>query len=389
MKTVCIAWMMGCALMCSRAVAFDDAADVERAKAQIVRAALARITPSIVTIETVGGAQPVRQRRPGGPMVEESFKLGEGPTTGLILTRDGLIITSSFNFIRDPSIITVTLSDGRRLVAKLVGRDLIRRLALLKVDANGLPAPRWASLQEIDVGQYAIACGRGLSGPSPFVSLGIISAMARRNGNSVKTDTKVSPINSGGPRHDIEGRVLGVLVPMAGADGDLAGAQWYDSGIGFAIYKSKIDAVLNRLVAGETIEPGKIGVVLEPDEPSLLPLLDKLLPPNKGVKIGGIAKNSPASHAHLESGDKIIALDGQPTGDLLELQRRLSDRAAGETITLTIRRRWQTIEAKIKLASDKEISAAMQQGKPRDNAPAQKNENDDPAKEPTTQPSRN
>lgn len=331
-----------------------DPYDFERARARVVRAAVAAVEPSLVTIETIGGAQPVREMGPRG-VVEESFRIAEGPTTGVVLSADGYIITSSFNFAREPSIITATLSDGRQLVARLVARDHIRRLALVKVDATGLTPPEWAPVGEVQVGQYAIACGRGLGGGT-FVSLGIVSAPGRRNGNAVQTDAKVSPVNYGGPLVDIEGRVIGILVPMAGSGGALAGAEWYDGGIGFAIYKHRLDQVYDRLAAGEDIEQGKIGVILEADDAeSLIPLLDKILPPTRGVRIQQVARFSPAERARLREGDKITAIDGQPTGDLMEIQRRLSDRAAGEQITLSIKRRWRAFDVTLTLARAADI----------------------------------
>lgn len=339
--------------------AADDPLAIERAKSAVIRAAVERAAPAIVTIETIGGAQPITQSGQHGA-VEASFRLADGPTTGLVLSSDGYIITSSINFAREPSIITVTLHDGRRLVAKLLGRDHIRRLALIKVDAKDLPVPRWLRTSELSIGQYAIACGRALGGTHPSISLGIVSALGRRNGNAVQTDAKVSPINYGGPLLDIEGHVMGILVPMAGSGGALAGAEWYDSGIGFAIYREKIDHVLDRLAAGESIEQGKIGVVLGEDEPSLIPLLDKLIPPVKGVKIKEVAKHSPASRVRLREGDKILAIDGAPTGDLPELQRRLSDRAAGEEITITIKRRWRTFDVTVRLVRGEEIGRKLE-----------------------------
>lgn len=330
--------------------------------AAVVRAGLAAIEPSIVVIETIGGAQPIRRDTPRGPM-EESFRLAEGPTTGVIISEDGYILSSSFNFARDPSVITVTLHDGRRLVAQLVARDHIRRLALVKVDARALPMPVWAPRDDLRVGQYAIACGKGMShsamGPSlrqTFASVGIVSAVDRRNGNAVQTDAKVSPTSYGGPLIDLDGRIIGILVPMAGGGGALAGAEWYDGGIGFAVYKDRIDAVFERLAAGQNIEPGKIGVVLEPDDvDDALDFLDKLLPKSRGVKIARIANPSPAQRAELREGDKIVALDSKPTGDLAELQRRLSDRAAGETVVLTIKRRFQRIDVPVELARNEDI----------------------------------
>ena len=324
----------------------------DRARAQAVRRAVETISPSLVTIETLGGAQPVQDMGPMG-VLEESFKVAEGPTTGVVLSTDGVILASSFNFAREPAVITVILADGRRMVAKLLGRDLIRRLALVKVEATDLKPAAWLQRGDLHVGQYAIACGRGLGGDTPHVSLGIVSALARRNGNAVQTDAKLSPVNYGGPLVDLEGRIIGLIVPMAGAGGALAGAEWYDSGIGFAVYRDKIDLVLEKLTAGQTIEPGKIGVLLGETESedivTPLPWLDKVLR-RAGAQIVKVAPKSPAAQAELQAGDRITALDGQTCGDLLDLQRRLSDRAAGEEVTLTIKRRWRAFDVKIRLA---------------------------------------
>ncbi|MCZ6697315.1 MAG: PDZ domain-containing protein [Planctomycetota bacterium] len=372
----------------------SDPLEFERARASVIRGAVAAVETSIVTIETIGGAQPLatsptdspgpRRRPRPSRVVSERFRIAEGPTTGLIVSPDGLILTSSFNFARDPAVITVTLADGSRHVGTRLGVDYIRRLALVRIDASNLRTCGWVPHEELRVGQYAIACGRGLDAVRAAPTFGIVSALGRRNGNAVQTDAKTSPVNYGGPLIDIEGRVMGLIVPMAGAGGALAGAAWYDSGIGFAVPKDKIDFVFDRLVAGEIIEPGKIGVLLEPDEPSPVPFLDDLFDWSKGVKIREVARTSPAARAKLRSGDRILALDGRPISDLPELQRRLSDRAAGEDVTLTIKRRWRkSFDVEITLARSGDIAGLG------DEPPPVSTEADTPEKEgefPTTQP---
>lgn len=334
-----------------------DVLSFDAARARVVRRAVAVISPATVTIETVGGAQPLREgtRSP----VEESFRMADGPATGIILSPDGLILTSSFNFARAPTVITVLLSDGRRFVAHLLARDHIRRLALLRIDAEDLPVAEWAGAADLRVGQYAIACGRGLGGARPFVSVGIISAVGRRNGLAIQTDARTSPISYGGPLIDVDGRVLGVIVPMAGAGGGaLAGAHWYDSGIGFAVGRAQVDTVLKRLRAGEDIEPGKIGVVLAPvEEEGLDDWLWDIFPRARGVRIVTIADPSPAKRAALEVGDVILALDGAGVSDIADLQRKLSDRAAGESVTLSVKRRWRSFEVKVELARVADLGA--------------------------------
>lgn len=366
--------------------AIDDIRKFEAARARIVRSAVDAALPCIVTIETVGGAQPLLEgaTRP----TEASFRMADGPTTGIILTSDGLILSSTFNFARDPSIITVRLSDGRRLVATLLARDHIRRVALLRVEAEELPTANWAEADEIMVGQYAIACGMGLGEARPFASLGIVSAVNRRNGLAIQTDAKTSPVNYGGPLIDLEGRVLGLLVPMAGAGGGaLAGVHWYDSGIGFAVTGDRIAAVVERLRRGENIEPGKIGVLLAEQEPGVLnELFEDLFPRSRGVRIAAIADPSPAKRADIQTDDVITALDGHPIGDIADLQRKLSDRAAGETVTLSIKRRWRSFEVSVVLARSSDLGPidaprVQPEPVPDDNIPPS-----DEAPAPATQP---
>lgn len=362
----------------------DYARGFEEAKASVVRSAVAAVSPSIVTIETVGGAQPMRAG-PRGP-VAESFRVADGPSTGVILSEDGLILASSFNFARDPSVITVRLADGRRLVATLLARDQIRRLALLRVEDRGLHPVQWAKRDEMRVGQYAIACGQGLGAVQPFVSLGIVSALGRRNGLAIQTDAKTSPINYGGPLIDMDGHVLGLIVPMAGSGGGaLAGVDWYDSGIGFAIPFDRIDDVLQRLRQGEDIEPGKIGIVLGPQETSPLDdLLDEVLPQSRGARITAVGDPSPAQEAGLKPDDLIVELDGHPISDLNALLRCLSDRAAGERVTLSVKRRWRKFDRTIKLAKASEIGNI---NNPVPEPPAVPDEDSHPT--PSTQPDSN
>lgn len=122
--------------------------------ADAFRRAAGKVAASVVTIETVGGAQPADGQRRG-----PSFVVADGPATGLVWSADGLILTSSFNFVRDPSVISVVLPDGRRFVAELLARDEIRRLAMLKIAADRLSVPQWAPLDDMKPGPSAWAAG--------------------------------------------------------------------------------------------------------------------------------------------------------------------------------------------------------------------------------------
>ncbi|MEQ9379958.1 MAG: S1C family serine protease, partial [Pirellulales bacterium] len=211
---------------------------------QAMQAAVERVAPTVVRIETVGGLDRVGQ-----------VLVGTGPTTGLIVTPDGYIVSSAFNFAQKPASIVVTLPDGSRAPAALVATDHSRMITLLKVDVDEtLPTPEAVPADAINIGQWAIAVGRTFPGDLPNMSVGIISAENRIWNKALQTDAKVSPSNYGGPLVDVFGRVLGMLVPLSptGTE-ESAGVEWYDSGIGFAIPLEHIEEILPRLQAGEDL----------------------------------------------------------------------------------------------------------------------------------------
>src|SRR5690348_5403660 len=167
------------------------AADLDALQEKAIKAAVQRVAPCLVRIETSGGAEVIGSG-PRGPQVRK----GAGPTTGLIVSADGYIISSAFNFANKPASIFVSVPghhDG--YVARQVATDTTRMLTLLKVEATGLPVPEAAPKKEMRIGQTALALGRTYDTPErlPSVSIGIVSALGRIWGKAVQTDAKVSP----------------------------------------------------------------------------------------------------------------------------------------------------------------------------------------------------
>ena len=121
------------------------------------------------------------------------------------------------------------------------------------------------------VGQWSIAVGRTYDQPGPNISVGVLSAMGRIGSTAIQTDAKISPANYGGPLVDIHGRVLGILVPLSPqrGGGEVAGAEWYDSGIGFAIPLVDVFEWLPKLKSGKDLHPGVMGITLSPDGSTL------------------------------------------------------------------------------------------------------------------------
>src|SRR5438445_8464527 len=229
-----------------RPVAGQATVDLNELQEKAIKAAVQKVAPAVVQIETSGGTD-VLSAGPGGVL-----RKGVGPTTGLVVSADGYIISSAFNFANKPSFIIIAIvGQKERLPAKIVATDQTRMLTLLKVEAKGLPVPAPTPKKEIKVGQWSVAVGRTLD-PQNLdralsVSVGITSAVNRIWGKAIQTDAKVSPANYGGPLIDVSGRVQGVLVPASprGAAAT-AGAEWYESGTGAATPLADINAAVRR-----------------------------------------------------------------------------------------------------------------------------------------------
>ena len=242
------------AVCCLFAAERTQAADTDAQEEAALVAAVDRVAPAVVRIETVGGLEQVGR-----------LLLGAGPTTGLVVDPDGYIVSSAFNFVNRPTSILVRLPEGVRKPARLVATDHSRMLVLLKIEVEKpLPVCEIVPRREMRVGQWAVALGRTFESDRPNMAVGIVSALDRVWGKAIQTDAAVSPNNYGGPLVDIRGRVLGVLVPLSPMTADeMAGLEWYDSGIGFAIPIEHIQKTLPRLKTGEDLYPGRVGVSLK------------------------------------------------------------------------------------------------------------------------------
>ncbi len=284
----------------------------------IIKRAIVRASSCIVKIETIGGLELV-----------DGQLANTGPTTGVIVSDDGYIITSSFNFAANPSSILVTLPEtNKRLPAEVIARDHLKNLTLLKVAAQDLTPAKAVDQKKIQVGQWAIALGRTYSSPLPNVSLGLISALGRIDGKALQTDAKVSPANYGGPLVDIHGDIMGILVPLSPSGKGLTeGVNWYDSGIGFAIPLQDIFDSLDELKKGKDLKAGLMGVSFGTTPPFLAkPVVQEIRP------------NSPAAEAGLKTKDRVISLEGESVKTVANVKQKLGRKYAGETVSLSVKR---------------------------------------------------
>jgi S1-C subfamily serine protease len=306
------------------------AQELEEAEEQAIQAAVAAVAPAVVKIETIGGLEVVGK-----------VLVGTGPTTGLVVSEDGYVISSAFNFVQQPSSILVTLPSGRRAAAEIVARDHSRMLVLLKVATDEkLAVPLAAPRGEMAVGQWAIAVGRTYDSPEPSLSVGVLSALNRVWGRAIQTDAKISPANYGGPLVDIRGRVLGVLVPLSpqGQESEIAGTEWYNSGIGFAVPLEEVFTRLETLKSGKDLHPGLLGISLKSGDIYSLP-----------AEIAACQPGSPAYKAGLKSGDRIVEIDGHPIVRQSQLKHVLGARYATDRVELVAKRGDERIRAEIEL----------------------------------------
>lgn len=309
----------------------QDKPDVETLEERAFKQATALAEPSILQIETVGGLDRVGQ-----------VLANDGPTTGVAVSKDGYIISSSFNFINKPTSIVVRLPDGRPLPAKVVATDSSKMLTLLKVEANDLVPAKAAPKKDLQVGQWAIAMGRTYDNTLPSASVGIVSALDRIWGRAIQTDAKTSPVNYGGPLVDIEGRVMGITVPLSTrGKNEAAGVEWYDGGIGFAIPLEDVYRVMDRLKSGEDLKPGLMGISFK--GAGLL---------GGDPKIDRVRPNSPAAQAGFKAGDVITEVDGSKIIRQAGVKHALGKKYSGDKVAMTVKRGDETISKELTLIAE-------------------------------------
>jgi len=260
----------------------------------------------------------------------------------VIVSADGFVVTSTFNFLKKPPVITVVLADGKRHVARLLGRDETRKICLLKVDGVAdWPVPSIAPRGELKVGHWTVAVGLGSGAGQPAISVGVVSAASRISGKAVQTDANTSPANYGGPLVDLDGRVIGICVPLTpGVQSEAAGSEWYDSGIGFAVPLDGIEPIYARMKAGETLRHAFLGVQLQ-----------AFGDPPTGAEVKTVLPESPAAKAGLAVGDRMIALGGVDILDAAHLQSVLHRHLAGDKLEIRLARGSEQIAVSAELTA--------------------------------------
>lgn len=306
------------------------------------------VIPSVVSISTT--SQPDREAlvrqffglRRGG--VAQTNKMG----SGMIVSTEGHIVTN-WHVVDGATQVTVQLSDGRSLPARLAGADPRSDIAVLKVEAEGLSPIAFGNSENVRVGQMVFAVGNPF-GLQETVTQGIISAKGRRTTSEeanefFQTSTTINPGNSGGPLIDIHGRVIGInnfIISRSGGS----------EGIGFAIPSNVARRVYQDIVQrGRVIHPW-FGVVMRPLNDSLARQLG--LHDAKGALVAATMAGSPADRGGLCGGDVILSFNGHPILDAKDLKRRVSETEIGTPVSVTTLRNGQPLDLSITMEEEPE-----------------------------------
>ena len=258
--------------------------------------------------------------------------LGYGLGSGIVWDAENGYIVTNQHVVEGASSVTVTLSDGISLEAEVVGGSSAHDVAVVRVDpeAAELSAAPFAPVSSVRVGQLAVAIGSPL-GLAGTVTAGIVSAVRiqvqpgfdRESPvpvEMIQTDAAINQGNSGGALADWQGRVIGMNTLIQTTSGG-------NIGLGFAVPSDTVELIATRIVNGESLELGYLGISGQAAGDG-----------DVGVVVEEVVPGSPAEEAGLMAGDVIVSIDSEPMYDLRELSAAIKLRLPGDAVELTVRR---------------------------------------------------
>ena len=265
-----------------------------------------------------------------------------GIGSGVIVSDDGYILTNNHVIERSDEI-TITLPNGKEYTAELVGRDAAGTevsgtdLALLKIDAEGLPTLPFGDSDQLEVGEWVIAIGTPLN-YSQTVTRGIVSAKGRpglrsgiKYGNFIQTDAPINRGNSGGALINIRGELVGINTAIV-----TGGLSTGNIGIGFAVPSKMAQQVLPQLIKHGKVERGWLGISMRNVDPDLAEKLNFDTP--RGVSVQGVSKDSPADTAGIRRLDVIVEFNGETIRDSNHLMHVVAATEIGKSVEVTVLR---------------------------------------------------
>lgn len=280
-----------------------------------------------------------RPNRPQQPQEEERPR---GVGSGFILTADGYVMTNA-HVVEDASEVLVTLTDKREFKAKIIGADKRTDVAVVKIEATGLPAVKVGDISKLRVGEWVMAIG------SPFglentVTAGIVSAKQRDTGEYlpfIQTDVAINPGNSGGPLINMRGEVVGINSQIYSRSGGFMG-------ISFSIPIDEAIRVSDQLRTSGRVSRGRIGVQIDQVTKDVAEAIG--LGKAQGALVRGVEAGSPGEKAGVEPGDVITKFDGKAIEKPSDLPRLVGNTKPGTKSTLTVFRRGASRDLSVTIA---------------------------------------
>jgi serine protease Do len=300
------------------------------------------LKPAVVNIAVKRSAedeQPFRQGAPrGGDRFEQFRRFFEGQPkqparnmgTGFIINSDGYLVTNH-HVVDGASQIQVKLADGREFAGKIVGGDPKTDLAVVKIDATGLPVIPFGNSGKLEVGEPVMAIGNPF-GLEHTVTTGIVSATGRVIGSGpyddyIQTDASINPGNSGGPLINAQGQAVGINTAIYSETGGSVG-------IGFAIPADLAKSVVTQLAEHGQVVRGWLGVTIQPMTPELAKAFQR--EDKRGALVSSVAEGSPAAKAGLKPGDIITEYNGRALTKSDDLPRAVAETPVGKDVALTV-----------------------------------------------------
>jgi serine protease Do len=334
---------------------------LKNAMPAIVNVAVQGIMPSNMSASEEDDTQ--ENKPPIGPEKPRKFQsIGSGV---IIDPKDGIIITND-HVIRNATSITVTLNDGRRLKAKLIGGDSETDVAVLKVDAKNLKSLPIGDSDGIEVGDFVVAIGNpfGLNsfGNSQSATFGIISAMKRSDlniegiENFIQTDAAINPGNSGGALVNVRGELIGINTAIISLYGG-------NVGIGFAIPINMVRDVAQQIVKFGSVHRGLMGIFVQHLTPELAQAMG-YSENFQGALVSQVNENSPAELAGLKAGDIITQINDTKITQATQVKTTVSLLRVGSTVNITIKRNNRELTLKAVVTDVKKHEQQLQSQNP-------------------------
>jgi serine protease DegQ len=311
--------------------------------------AVQRATPSVVNIFTSKEIRSPRHPLLNDPIFRRFF--GEMPDdaqrasslgSGVIVSNTGYVLTNH-HVVEAADEIEVALHDGKKLLAKVVGNDPETDLAVLRVNADNLPAITFGSSDALRVGDVVLAIGNPF-GVGQTVTGGIVSALGRTGlgintfENFIQTDAAINPGNSGGALIDVGGNLVGINTAIFSRSGG-------SMGIGFAIPVSTAKMVLEQIVKSGSVTRGWIGVEVQEITP---PVAESFkLQSTRGALIAGVLRGGPADKAGVRPGDVLVEIEGKPVADPTSMLNLVAALAPGNSARMKLKRAGKDLDANI------------------------------------------